>query len=97
MPGNHPVRVVIEVIERVARQLGELWEYVEKVYSDEEQQPNETDYVKEISRQAVSETIREINEALKDKEISRQVKQKLNYTKKNCRESLRNMRKEKDS
>jgi transposase len=68
--------------ERIARQLKELWEYVEKVYADEEQQPNTPDY-EAIDPEAVSETIRAINEALKDKEIEPKVKQKLNYAKKN--------------
>ena len=27
MPGNHPVRVVYEVMERIASQLRELWAY----------------------------------------------------------------------
>lgn len=69
--------------ERIARQLGELWEYVEKVYQDEEQQPNEPDDFKEINAEAVSETIDRINEALKGKDIDQRVKQKLNYAKKN--------------
>jgi len=30
--------------ERIARQLKELWEYVEEVYQDEEQQPNTPEY-----------------------------------------------------
>ena len=69
--------------ERIARQLGELWEYVEKVYADEEQQPNEPDNFKEINPSAVSEAIGAINEALKDKEIDPKVKQKVNYAKRN--------------
>ena len=69
--------------ERIGRQLGELWEYVEKVYADEEQQPNEPDNFKEINPSAVSEAIDAINEALKDKEIDPKVKQKLNYARKN--------------
>lgn len=69
--------------ERIARQLGELWTYVEKVYQDEEQQPNEPADFKEINPQAVSEAISAINEALKDKEIDPKVKQKLNYARKN--------------
>lgn len=69
--------------ERIGRQLGELWEYVEKVYKDEEQQPNEPTDFKEINPQAVSEAINAINEALKDKEIDPKVKQKLNYARKN--------------
>jgi len=69
--------------ERIARQLSELWTYVEKVYQDEEQQPNEPAGFKEINPQAVSEAISAINEALKDKEIAPKVKQKLNYARKN--------------
>ena len=75
--------------ERIARQLGELWAYVEKVYQDEEQQPNEPADFKEINPQAVSEAISAINEALKDKEIDPKVKQKLNYAKKNWPGKLR--------
>jgi len=69
--------------ERIARQLGELWEYVEKVYADEEQQPNEPSDFEEISPEAVSETIDRINEALAGKEIDPKVRQKLNYARKN--------------
>jgi transposase len=74
--------------ERIARQLKELWEYVEEVYQDEEQQPNTPEY-DAIDPEAVSETIRVINQALKDKEIDPKVKQKLNYAKKNWPGKLR--------
>lgn len=47
--------------ERIGRQLGELWEYVEKVYQDEEQEPNEPADFKEISPAAVSEAISAVN------------------------------------
>lgn len=66
--------------ERIERQLRELWEYVEKVYEDEEQQPNEPDFAA-IDPDAVKRTIEEINEALRDKEIDPKIKQKLNYAK----------------
>ncbi len=75
--------------ERIARQFGELWEYVEKVYADEEQQPNEPTDFKEINPSAVSEAISAINEALKGKEIDPKVKQKLNYAKKNWPQKLK--------
>lgn len=68
--------------ERIARQLKELWEYVEKVYADEENQPNEPDF-EAIDPEAVKRTIEDINEALKEKAIDPKVKQKLNYAKKN--------------
>jgi transposase len=68
--------------ERIERQLRELWEYVEKVYEDEEQQPNAPVFAA-IDPEAVSRTIDEINEALREKEIDPKVRQKLNYAKKN--------------
>ena len=64
--------------ERIGRQLKELWSYVEEVYQDEEQQPNQLD-IEKIDPEAVEQTIREINEALREKEIDPKVKQKLNY------------------
>jgi len=74
--------------ERIARQLKELWSYVEEVYQDEEQQPNQPD-IEKIDPEAVERTIREINEALREKEIDPKVKQKLNYAKKNWPGKLR--------
>ena len=77
--------------ERIGRQLKELWEYVEEVYQDEEQQPNVPD-IEKIDQDAVEQTIREINEALKSKEVDPKVKQKLNYAKKNWPGKLRETR-----
>ncbi len=74
--------------ERISRQLKELWEYVEEVYQDEEQQPNTPD-IEKIDPEAVERTIREINEALREKEIDPKVRQKLNYAKKNWPSKLR--------
>ena len=65
-----------------------MWEYVEEVYQDEEQQPNVPD-IEKIDPDAVEQTIREINEALKSKEVDPKVKQKLNYAKKNWPGKLR--------
>jgi transposase len=73
--------------ERIERQLRELWEYVEKVYEDEENQPNEPSFAA-IDPEAVSRTIDEINEALKEKEIDPKIKQKLNYAKRNWPQKL---------
>ena len=44
--------------ERIARQLKELWEYVEEVYQDEEQQPNTPD-IEKIDPEAVERTIKD--------------------------------------
>lgn len=74
--------------ERIEMQLRELWKYVEKVYEDEEQTPNEPEF-KAIDPEAVAEAIYRINEALKDKETDPKIKQKLKYAKKNWPEKLR--------
>ena len=50
--------------ERIARQLRELWSYVEEVYRDEEQTRHEPD-IEKIDPEAVESAIREINEALR--------------------------------
>lgn len=68
--------------ERIERQLKELWSYVEEVYADEEQRPNEPEF-SAIDAAAVTRTIAEINEALAGREIDPKVKQKLKYAEKN--------------
>lgn len=73
--------------ERIERQLKELWAYVEQIYQDEEQRPNTPDFAA-IDPQAVSRTIEEINEALKEKKIDPRVRQKLTYAKKNWPKKL---------
>ena len=62
--------------ERISRQLKELWSYVEEVYQDKEQQPNQPD-IEKIDPEAVEQTIHSINEALIEKEIDPKIKQKL--------------------
>jgi transposase len=73
--------------ERIEKQLKELWGYVEEVYRDEENTPNEPDF-EGIDAEKVSRAIDEINEALRDKPIDKKVKQKLNYAKKNWKQKL---------
>lgn len=73
--------------ERIIRQLGELWKYVEEVYRDEEQRRNTPEFAS-IDAEAVTRAIEEINEALKGKEIAPKVRQKLTYAKKNWPEKL---------
>jgi transposase len=69
--------------ERIKKQLKELWRYVETVYAEEEQQPNEPDNFDAIDPEEVSHTIERINQALEGKNIDKKVKQKLGYAKKN--------------
>lgn len=73
--------------ERIEKQLNELWKYVEEVYQAEEQTPNKPEF-KEINPESISRAVEEINEALKSKEITPKVKQKLNYAKKNWTKKL---------
>lgn len=68
---------------RIEKQLKDLWRYVETIYAQEEQKPNEPDNFKAIDPNEVSQTIDKINQALQGKDIDKKVKQKLNYAKKN--------------
>ena len=72
---------------RIEKQLKQLWFYVEKVYQDEEQLPNTPDF-EAIDPNKVSQTIDQINQALKDKPVAKKVKQKLNYAKRNWPKNL---------
>lgn len=67
--------------EKMASQLEELWEYTQQVAKEElgQQAPDFT----AIDAEKVSDTIEKINTALEGKEVSKKVKQKLNYAKKN--------------
>lgn len=69
--------------ERIKKQLKDLWRYVETVYADEAQQPNEPDNFDAVNPEEVSKTIDKINQALEGKTIAKKVKQKLNYAKNN--------------
>ena len=73
--------------ERIKKQLKELWSYVEKVYAEEQMLPNQPDF-EEIDPEKVAQTIDTINQALKDKEVDKKVRQKLNYAKKNWPKNL---------
>lgn len=67
---------------RIEKQLKELWSYVEKIYAEEQQMPNEPDFGT-IDPEEVAKTVDAINDALKDREVDKKIKQKLNYAKKN--------------
>lgn len=69
--------------ERIKKQLKELWRYLETIYADEAQQPNEPDNFDAVNPEEVSKTIDKINQALEGKAIDKKVKQKLNYAKNN--------------
>ena len=73
--------------ERIKKQLKELWSYVEKVYAEEQMLPNQPDF-EEIDPEKVAQTIDTINQALKDKEVDKKVRQKLNYARNNWPKNL---------
>ncbi len=74
--------------ERIRKQLKELCSYVERVYAEEQMLPNQPDF-EEINPEKVAQTIDTINQALKDKEVDKKVRQKSNYAKKNWPKNLR--------
>jgi transposase len=68
--------------EKIKKQIDELWQYAQKVAAEELDQPEPPTFDK-IDAQKVKETIEKIDAVLKDKQVSKQMKQKLNYAKKN--------------
>lgn len=67
--------------EKIKKQIDELWQYAQKVAAEELDEPEPPTFDK-IDAQKVTATIEKIETALKDKQISKQIKQKLNYAKK---------------
>jgi transposase len=67
---------------KIATQLEELWNYAETLASEELKESRPTTF-DPIDPKSVEATIDKINDALKGKEVSPKVKQKLNYAKKN--------------
>ncbi len=74
--------------ERVKEQLKDLWSYAEKIASEEMKDNSPTTFEK-IDSQKVEQTIGQINQALKGKEVDPKVKQKLNYAKNNWPKNLK--------
>lgn len=69
--------------EKIKKQLSELWQYAQKVSEQELDDDHDPSGFDQVDAEKVERTIETINEALKDKEVSKQVRQKLNYAKKN--------------
>jgi len=68
--------------EKMGRQLDALWKYAQNIAASELDDTDPGGFDK-VDKQKVEQTIAKIDKALKDKPISKQVKQKLNYAKKN--------------
>jgi transposase len=73
--------------ERIKQQLKELWAYTQKIAAAEKDDDTPPDFDK-IDSENVKATIEKIDAALKDKEVSKEVKQKLNYAKKKWPDKL---------
>ena len=73
--------------ERIKKQLEELWDYTQTIAQEELQDPTPTTF-EQIDSQKVTDTINKINEALKDKPVSKKVSQKLKYAAKNWPDTL---------
>ncbi|MDF2193794.1 IS1182 family transposase, partial [Paraflavitalea sp. CAU 1676] len=68
--------------EKMKQQLNELWQYAQSVAAFELNDTDPSGFDK-IDSEKVNQTIDSINAALKDKDVSKEVRQKLNYAKKN--------------
>jgi len=73
--------------ERIKKQLEELWVYTQTVAKEELQDTTPTTF-EQIDSQKVTDTINKINNALKDKPVSKKISQKLKYAAKNWPENL---------
>ena len=73
--------------EKIKQQLNDLWQYAQRVAASEMDDTDPGSFEK-IDAQKVTATIEKINEALKDKDINKQVKQKLNYAQKHWPKAL---------
>ena len=69
--------------EKIKKQLEGLWQYAQNIAAAELPDTDPSGFDK-IDAGKVEKAIEQINEALKDKPVSKQVKQKLSYAKKNC-------------
>jgi transposase len=67
--------------EKIKKQLDELWQQAQQVLADELELPEPPDFDKPDA-QKVKAAIEQISESIKDKPVSAQLKQKLNYAKK---------------
>lgn len=67
--------------EKIKKQIDELWQYAQTVAAGELDEPEPPTFDK-IDAEKVKATIEKIETALKDKQVTKGIKQKLNYAKK---------------
>jgi hypothetical protein len=68
--------------ERIASQLEELWTYTQQIAAEELKDTAPTKF-NSVDPEEVRRTIERIDQALKDKPVSKEIKQKVQYAKKN--------------
>lgn len=73
--------------ERIRKQIDELWHYAQELAVEELSDTAPLQF-EQIDPQTVKQTIDQIDQALRDKDIDKQVKQKINYAKKNWPKNL---------
>jgi transposase len=74
--------------ERILKQVDELWNYAQSVAS-EELKDTEPVTFEPVDAEKVRQTIETIENAIKDKQVPKEVKQKINYAKKNYPDKLK--------
>jgi len=79
--------------EKIKQQLKELWAYTQKVAGEEKGDDTPPDFDK-VNSESVKATIEKIDAALKDKEVSKDVKQKLNHARKQWPDKLKHYEKQ---
>jgi len=68
--------------EKMVKQLKELWDYSQKIAEKENAEPDEFSF-EPITPEKVTQVIEKIDQALEQKQVSKKVKSKLNYARKN--------------
>jgi transposase len=68
--------------EKIVSQLKELWDYAQQMAGEELKDKSPASF-ESIDATKVEQTIKQIDEALKDKPVDKKVKQKINYAKNN--------------
>lgn len=73
--------------EKIKQQLETLWKYAQSIAADEIDDTDPSGFDK-IDSEKVKDTIEKIDAALKDKPVTKEIKQKLNYARKKWPEAL---------
>ncbi|SHM82304.1 transposase, IS4 family [Chitinophaga jiangningensis] len=75
--------------EKIKQQLNDLWKYAQSVAATELDDDTDPSGYDKIDSEKVEKTIAAINNAIKDKPVDKQIKQKLNYARRNWPSALK--------